>query len=307
MSSARHTVVAVAFQALLAGATAHGLDPFADAVVTFAPGEHAGFGADQLPEIVLGPPRGAGLLQGSLDVVSLGDGGAITLRFDRPVICDGPGPDFTVFENAFHSGGPDGPIFEEFGIVSVSQDGIHFVDLPYDAATHAGLAGRTAVLSHPDNGVDPLDPAVSGGDTFDLAATGLEWVAYVRIIDPGATIPDPGSFIPPGDNSGFDLDAIAALHACDPAASPTTPMSTALPTQATPTPTPTPLPGDLDGDGTVTAQDLAWLVGELFDGDGEQAAAAHGGDLASSPAADLGGDGLIGAADLAAMSGRVTP
>jgi hypothetical protein len=218
-------------------------DPFIDTVVSFTPGTGAGFGADQLPGIVLGPPRGAGEVQGSLDVVSLGNDGVIVVGFDQPVICDGPGADFTVFENAFHSGSPSGPIFAEYGIVAVSQDGVHFVDLPYDATTHAGLAGQTPVFSNPDNGIDPLDPAVSGGDSFDLAAVGLAWASFVRITDPGAAIADPGNSLPPGTSAGFDLDAVAALHACDPGALPSaTPTDTALPNQPSPTPTSTPIP-----------------------------------------------------------------
>jgi len=173
----------------LAASSSRAQDPFVDTVVSFTPGSGAGFGADQLPDIVLGPPRGAGEVQGSLDVVSLGNDGVIVVGFDVPVICDGPGPDFTVFENAFHSGSPSGPIFAEYGIVAVSQDGVHFVDLPYDPTTHAGLAGQTPVFSNPDNGIDPLDPAVSGGDSFDLAAVGLAWASFVRITDPGAAIP----------------------------------------------------------------------------------------------------------------------
>ncbi|MGD9763765.1 MAG: dockerin type I domain-containing protein [Candidatus Binatia bacterium] len=299
---------ALAAAVLLTAAAAPGQDPYADAVVAFTPGEHAGFGADLLPDIVLGPPRGAGLQQGSLHVASLGNGGAITLRFELPLICNGEGPDFTVFENAFHSGGPDGPVFEEYGIVAVSQDGVNFVDLPYDAVTHAGLAGRRPVLSDVDNGIDALDPAVSGGDTFDLAPTGLAWAAYVRITDPGASIPDPGNLIPPGDNSGFDLDAIAALHACDPSAmGSATPTPTATPLGTGGSPTPAAVAGDLDGDGRLTPADLVQLVRELFDGDGDLASAAAGGEISSPPAADLGGDGRIGAADVAALRRRVTP
>ena len=187
---------------------------------------------------MLGPPRGAGELQGSFDVVSLGNNGVIVVAFDQPVICDGPGADFTVFENAFHNGSPSGPIFAEYGIVAVSQDGTNFFDLPYDVMTHTGLAGQTPVLSNPDNGIDPLDPSVSGGDTFDLASVGLAWAAYVRITDPGASIPDPGNMIPPGTSAGFDLDAIAALHACDPGAMPSpTPTHTEVPATLTSTPT----------------------------------------------------------------------
>jgi hypothetical protein len=311
---------------LLAGAAAappsRAQDPFADAVAAFIPGTNAGFGADQLPGIILGPPNGSGLVEGSFDVVSLGNNGSIVMRFDLPVICDGPGADFTVFENAFHAGSPTGPIFADYGIVAVSQDGQHFVDLPYDPVSHLGLAGQTPVFSARDNDIDPLDPSVSGGDTFDLAGTGLAWAAYVRITDPGASIPDPGNLIPPGNNSGFDLDAIAALHACDPSpvdsptptASPTppvqsTPTPTPSPTPVTPTPTATvvaPAPGDLDGDGTVTAADAALLIAELYDGDGDSAAAAAGGEVVSDAAADVNGDGRITAADLTALAARRT-
>jgi hypothetical protein len=294
---------------LLAAGPAGAADPFADAVADLAVGAGGGFGSDLLPGVVLGSPRGGGAVQQSLDVVSLGDQGSITLRFDQPVVCDGDGPDLTVFENAFHVSTPEGPVFEEYGIVAVSQDGIAFVDLPYDPVTHAGLAGRTPVLANPENGIDPLDPAVSGGDAFDLAAVGLAWVAYVRITDPGAAIPDPGDRIPPGDKGGFDLDAIAALHACDPAA-----LASSSPTP-TPTATPTPrgeetatatarVPGDLDGDGRVDDADRRWLVRELFDGDGDARDAAGGGNIASGPEADLGDDGRITAADLAALGAQ---
>lgn len=304
---------ALCLQAAAAGAQ----DPFADAVVDFTGGGGGGYGSELLPDVVLGPPRGGGAIQGSLDVVSLGNNGVVTLRFDLPLICDGPGADFTVFENPFHANTPEGPVFEEYGIVSVSQDGTTFVDLPYDPVTHGGLAGRAPVLTHPDNGIDPLDPAMSGGDTYDLADVGLAWVAYVRITDPGTAIPDPGDLIPPGDKGGFDLDAIAALHACDPAgnASPTptfTPTVPATPppdatatatASATATPIANPI-GDVDGDGVVGESDRAWIVRELFDGDGDERAAAAGGTIASGPAADVNDDGFVTAGDLVAIGAR---
>src|SRR6185369_888810 len=170
------------------GDAAGAQDSFADAVHAYTPGTNGGFGADNLPEIVLGPPRGSGPVQGSFDVVALGIGGSMVLRFDLPVICDGPGADFTVFENAFHSGSTTGPVFAEYGFVSVSQDGEHFVEFPYDPVSHAGLAGQTPVLSNPNNEVDPLDPTVSGGDAFDLATVGLAWASYVRVTDVAGAI-----------------------------------------------------------------------------------------------------------------------
>ncbi len=236
----RCTRIALCTFALVSVARAQ--DPFADAVTSFTVGSNGGFNSAALPHIVLGAPLGAGQTQGSTDVGALGSGGSIVLRFDLPVICDGPGADFTVFENAFHSGSPSGPLFTEYGFVAVSQDGVNFISFPFDASTHAGLAGQAPVLSHPSNGIDPLDPAVSGGDQFDLATLGLSWVSYVRITDVAGAVPDVGDLpqfaIAP--NAGFDLDALAALHGCDPAAQPSpTPTATAIPPTATATSTST--------------------------------------------------------------------
>ncbi len=282
-------------------------DAFADAVTAYAPGVNGGFNAADLPNIVLGPPHGSGAMQGSFDVLALGIGGAIVLRFDAPVICDGPGGDFTVFENAFHSGSPAGPVFAEYGYVAVSQDGEHFTEFPYDASTHVGLAGQTPVLSNPDNDIDPLDPTMSGGDAFDLAAVGLAWAAYVRITDVGGAIADPGDLpqFTVAPNAGFDLDAIAAVHACDPGALPTpTATGTTVPISATPTRTRAPsMAGDLDRDGSITDADVRQLIAELFDGDGDTVSAVAGGSVVSGVEADVNGDGRITAADLAGVRG----
>jgi hypothetical protein len=51
-------------------------------VVDFSPGLNAGFGQNQLPQIILGLPKAGGSNQGSLDVLSLGIGGEIILAFD---------------------------------------------------------------------------------------------------------------------------------------------------------------------------------------------------------------------------------
>ena len=76
-------------------------DPFADVVVSFTPGENAGSGQDDYPDVVLGPPQGQGPNGGSLHVLSLGRDGQIVLGFDDVPIVDGPGVDVLVFENAF--------------------------------------------------------------------------------------------------------------------------------------------------------------------------------------------------------------
>lgn len=208
----RATILAGALAGLattfVAGPAGAASDPWLDRVRTFEPGTSAGFGADQLPAIVLGAPEGLGDGAGSTDVVSLGDGGRIVVSFDDNGIVDGPGDDLVVFENAFWSG----PLlFAELAYVEVSADGRAWYAFPYDAGTGEGLAGRAPVYASSMNAMDPLDPS-SGGDRFDLADVGLEFARYVRITDVGGEIPDPGDDTFAGTKGGFDLDAAAAIH-----------------------------------------------------------------------------------------------
>lgn len=172
-------------------------DPWADRVVVFSPGAGAGFGQDQFPEIVLGPPRGAGASSGSLDVLSLGREGVIELEFTDFIVVDGPGVDLLVFENPFTG-------FTELGVVAVSDDGVDWREFACDGGV--GCAGVNPVFSHPDNGVSGTDPAVSGGDAFDLADVGLTRARFVRITDTGTN----RFYGPPG--GGFDLDALAVVN-----------------------------------------------------------------------------------------------
>ncbi|MDB4930638.1 MAG: Cell surface protein, partial [Myxococcaceae bacterium] len=181
--------------------------PFATAVVSFAPGEGATFGHAAMPGVVLGPPQGAGDLRGSTDVVSLGRGGQIVVTFDRDIV-DGPGDDFVVFENAFTVPGVAERYWEELGEVSVSEDGATWVAFPCDAAgarPHTNCAGWNPVYSAPANGLCALDPRVSGGDAFDLAAVGVRRARYVRVRD----LATQGLMEP---STGFDLDAVGVIH-----------------------------------------------------------------------------------------------
>ncbi len=307
-------------------------DAFADGAEDFVEGTNGGFNSELLPDIVLGPPRGTGLIDGSVDVLALGVGGSIVLRFDAPHICDGPGVDFTIFENAFHNGSPSGPIFDELAYVAVSDDGETFVELPFDTDTKVGFAGRGPVFSNPENGISPTDPAVSGGDSFDLAAVGLSRIRYVRITDVAGAIPDVGDLPPflPAPKAGFDLDAAAAVNDCDgritptpthteiaassPTATPLESSATATPspdataeptsTSSLPTPTstssePTPstpdpgLRGDVDDNGVVDDRDIAAVIRDIFDG-----------DAAADPRSDVNGDLHVSAADVADVSAR---
>lgn len=183
--------------------------PFAIGVTAFEPGPGAGFGQDRMPDVVLGPPRGGGVLAGSTDVVALGVGGTITLELGVAAI-DGPGPDLIVFENAFHVGGR-ATTFAEPAIVEVSDDGATFVAFACahdQAPEYAGCAGVAAVHASPENGIDPTDPQAAGGDAFDLADVGVARARFVRIRDAGGGAEG-------GDTAGFDLDAVAVVHSVE--------------------------------------------------------------------------------------------
>ncbi len=235
-------------------------DPYADAVVSFAPLSQNAFGAAFLPGNVLGPPSGMGNQMGqaswtqvvSLNARSNNDngasapyGGSIILEFTNNIIVNGPGFDFTIFENAFfvnHDGILDpADRYMEPAVVSVSQDGVHYYDIPFDyvphydntgaevmnnpLSYHSGFAGIEPVYS---NGTypDPTDLTVSGGDHFDLSSItskDLLWIKYVKIkstgdrwlVDEnGDLVRHTGAFTALSGvwYSGFDLDAVSAIH-----------------------------------------------------------------------------------------------
>ena len=188
-------------------------DRFVTTVVRFTPGDCAGFGAGEMPDVVLGPPVGAGSLKGSFDVVSLGIGGEIVVSFEPNAIVDGPGPDFIVFENAFYAGGNSAQPAADPGEVSVSEDGVTWKTYectPGTEAPYGKCAGWHPVYSAPGNGISPVDPATAGGEAYDLAELGIARARFVRIRDrSNATCEGQ----PKPDNIGFDLDAIAAINA----------------------------------------------------------------------------------------------
>ena len=187
-------------------------DRFVTSVVSFTPGPCAGFGAGEMPGVVLGPPVGAGNRSGGLAVVSLGSGGEIGLAFGDNEIVDQPGADFIVFENAFLVSGTEIPA-ADLGEVSVSADGVTwktFPCTPGPSAPYPGCAGWTPVYSAPDNEISPVDVAKAGGEAFDLAEVGLASAKLVRIKD-RSTMSCDGMAKP--INLGFDLDAVAIVHA----------------------------------------------------------------------------------------------
>ena len=170
------------------------------------------------PDMAIGPALSGG-------VVSLGDGGEITLEFNPPII-NGSGPDFAVFENGFSDD------FLELAHVAVSTDGEQFYTFPSesltDTATQIGafdtvnptwlhnLAGKYRAGFGTPFELDDIE---------SLTSQQRSQIRFVRITDvvgsigstlgtrdsKGRIINDP--YPTPYPSGGFDLDAVAVLHA----------------------------------------------------------------------------------------------
>ena len=184
--------------ASVGGACASSAGPFASGVRSHSFGGGQNFNqAAAFPQAVLGPP----VANDTSSVVSLGNGGWVVLQFAGNAIIDGPGVDFTVFENPL-------PNFKELATVAVSDDAEHWTEFPctaaQDASDYGYCAGVGVVYSSPSNGIDPLDPTVSGGDHYDLADIGVSHARFVRITDRVDLV---------GAEGVFDLDAVAIVHA----------------------------------------------------------------------------------------------
>lgn len=183
---------------------------FVTGVVSHAFGLGQDVGQTSFPALILGPPRGGGCCQGSVDTVSIGNGGQVVVEFEGTSIVDGPGPDFIVFENAFNAGGDETAPFAELATVAVSADGVVWTDFPCTATAYpyGACAGwRPVLASAGTNDIDPLDPAAAGGDPFDLADIGVTRARYVRITDREDLV---------GFAGVFDLDAVGVIHSSCP-------------------------------------------------------------------------------------------
>jgi hypothetical protein len=164
----------------------------------------------------------------STEVVSLGDGGSITLSFDFSIE-DLPGPDFVIFENSFSDE------YLEFAHVEVSTDGEKFVRIP--SISNIPIEEQTATYANSD---PTLVHNLAGkyrqgyGTPFDLQdiadSTGVDLsdINFIRIIDVvGSINPDFGTKDSEGniindpyptdfESGGFDLDAVGVIHSTDP-------------------------------------------------------------------------------------------
>lgn len=185
-----------------------------DTVLYFKPGKGQNVGQDSshFPmNIFKLPDSSASEYAGSSspeDICSLGLGGEIVVGFKNYYIVDAEGPDFTIFENAFINMITK-RVFAEPGIVSVSEDGLNFVEFPCDSLSLEGCAG-----TRPTNGrANPFDPNTSGGNSFDLEKIGMKKARYIKIKDFSEYVLGNKShpFYDP-TISGFDLDGVAGIH-----------------------------------------------------------------------------------------------
>lgn len=174
-------------------------NPWADNSPAVEYGAGGGYGQSYYPDNILGPPDPTATPTspsfGENNLLTLGKDGWVVLEFTDNSIINEAGADFTVFENVLET---SQGYFQECAFVEVSQDGEYWMMFPWDPETFEGLAGL-----YPTTGNDPTNPAVSGGDQFDLEILNLDWVRFVRLTDCGNSVDDDGL---------FDLDAIASIN-----------------------------------------------------------------------------------------------
>ncbi len=281
-----------------------GDDPFADQATSYDPGANPAAGYTD-PSTTLGPPErftGEGIFPGVVsvfnppwgtdEIVSIGAGGHLVVRFDTPVTDDPANPfgiDLLVFGNTgfIDAGGVAGGLFgNDGGVIEVSADGttwfviegvaadgplptIGYLDAgPYDTEPGGVLSDFTR----------PIDPAVGPGDVtgltygdilalyagsgggagVDLATVGLAAICCVRITNPGD----------PKVTPAIEIDALSdvapVFAAADLDMDGMVGITDFLMLLAAWGPCPDPpatCPADLDGSGDVGITDMLELLG----------------------------------------------
>jgi hypothetical protein len=265
-----------------------GDDPFADEVISYVPGTNADAGYDDSSVAVGSPERfscgTAVTIMSSAwlpeEIVSVGTGGSLVLRFDTPVVDDPRNPfgiDLMVFGNSFFSdfGSPPNinSLFNEGGVIEVSPDNVTWATIPGVEAD--GLFPTQGWLDteafDPEEGTvetdftRPVDPSLTfadfegltyeealalyrtsgGGAGVDIAGTGFPSISYVRITQPGKV--------------SVEIDAMSDAR---------------------------PVDGDTNGDTIVDVVDLVNVIVSWGD---------------ASPTADVNGDGIVDVLDLVAV------
>ena len=194
------------------------INAWASGYLNYVPGTGSLDAAFKTPEKALGPAVGD-----SFDVVSLGNGGKITLTFSGTLF-NGAGWDFAVFENSFSN------TFLELAFVEVSSDGRHFFRFPNFSFTPSALSAFGTIDPTNIDGYGgkyrqgfgtPFDldvfKNVSGIDVnrishirlVDVVGDGREFDNYPPSLNGPHPIFDP---FPTTGSVGFDLEALAARH-----------------------------------------------------------------------------------------------
>ncbi len=215
-------------------------DPFADQLISYDQGSNAAAGYTDAATTLGSPERftGEGVFPGVVsvfnppfgtdEIVSIGAGGHLVVRFDTPVTDDPANPfgiDLLIFGNAgfidvdYPAGVAGGLFGDDGGTIEVSADGVVWFEIP---GAHAdGLYPTVGYLdAGPYDGrpgaVDsdftrPVDPALTtadftgldhsrilavyagsgGGAGIDLASAGLAAACCVRITNPGDPVRTP--------------------------------------------------------------------------------------------------------------------
>jgi len=213
-------VIAKIFYVLLVVAVAYAAgasSPFATSVINYSPGPGQWVGDPRFndPVRALGRPYGKSVWEAdNTSVVTLGDGGSLTLAFDHNVVDDPRNPggfDFIVFGNAIFVGGNPAMRWQEPAFVEISQDGVEwFLVMPNilpSQLTASDTGPSSTILRHyadctpvlelpysrtaeefytvPDRQSRSgdfmslmVDEVSGGGDAFDIAAA-------VRQVSPG--------------------------------------------------------------------------------------------------------------------------
>lgn len=286
--------------AAVSGASGGSDDPFADVVIEYVEGIDASPGYTDSSVAIGSPERftGEGLFPavvspfnppwGIDEVVSIGRGGSLTLKFNTPVTDDPRnafGIDLIVFGNTgfiddFYPSGIVGGFFgNDGGIVQVSADGKDWRTVPIVKADSKFPTNGYLDSGHYDlvpgsvhtSFTRPLNPALTladfmgldhagvlnlyrgsgGGAGIDLADVDLPAIQYIRIINPLS------------NTANIEIDAVADAS---------------------------PL-GDINSDGVVGPADLGILLGSW-------GVLGPVGSLA-----DLDYDGVVGPADLGILLG----
>ena len=188
---------------------------WANAFINYLPGPNVSQ-TFKTPEGALGPADDTGTYTAdATTIVTLGDGGSITLSFATPIL-DTDGFDLVVFENGVSTTAGRG--FFELAFVEVSSNGTDFYRFSGRSSTPRPTSPYAFLELDPTNldGMAGKYPATYG-TPFDFAWLGLTSVSHVRIIDilgNGETLDADGKPIfdpyPTSGSAGFDLDAVAA-------------------------------------------------------------------------------------------------